>query len=64
MLALAFVLFFGMLILGVPIAFAMGLGSALALFFKSDTSIMLVGQRLFAGVNSFSLMAIPFFMLA
>lgn len=64
MLALAFILFFIMLILGVPIAFAMGLGSALALFFKSDTSMMLVGQRLFAGVNSFSLMAIPFFMLA
>lgn len=64
MLGLAFALFFIMLILGVPIAFAMGLGSAIALFVKSDVSIMLVGHRLFSGVDSFSLMAIPFFMLA
>lgn len=64
MLTLAFILFFIMLILGVPIAFAMGIGSAIALFFGSDVSIMLVGHRLFSGVNSFSLMAIPFFMLA
>jgi C4-dicarboxylate transporter DctM subunit len=64
MLITAFVLFFIMLLLGVPIAFAMGLGSALALVITSDVSILLVGQRLFSGVNSFSLMAIPFFMLA
>jgi C4-dicarboxylate transporter DctM subunit len=64
MLALAFILFLIMLILGVPIAFSMGAGSALALWLKSDVPISLVGHRLFSGVDSFSLMAIPFFMLA
>lgn len=64
MLTMAFILFFIMLVLGVPIAFAMGIGSAIALWLKSDVAISLVGHRLFSGVDSFSMMAIPFFMLA
>lgn len=60
---IAFLVFMGLLFAGVPIAFSMGLGSLVGLL-VSGNSLAIVGQRLFAGVNSFSLMAIPFFMLS
>lgn len=63
MMLVAFLTFMVLLFAGVPIAFSMGLGSLLGLL-VSHSSLMVVGQRLFAGVNSFSLMAIPFFMLS
>lgn len=63
MMLVAFLTFMVLLFAGVPIAFSMGLGSLLGLL-VSHNSLMVVGQRLFAGVNSFSLMAIPFFMLS
>lgn len=65
MLTVACILFLIFLLLGVPIAFAMGLASVIAVF-TSDTNVstVLIAQKLFSGVNSFSLMAIPFFMLA
>ena len=64
MFGLAFGLFFLLLLLGVPIAFSMGLGSAIALFLSGAVDPVLVGHKLFTGVDSFSLMAIPFFMLS
>lgn len=64
MLAIAFILFFTFLIIGVPIAFSMGIGSAIAIFLSGEVSPVLVGHKLFSGVDSFSLMAIPFFMLS
>lgn len=63
MFMMAFVVFFVFLFMGVPIAFAMGLGSVIAIF-AEGMSLTVVAQRMFAGVNSFSLMAIPFFMLS
>lgn len=63
MMAIAFCVFMVFLFAGVPIAFSMGLGSLVGLLI-SGNSLAVVGQRLFAGVNSFSLMAIPFFMLS
>ncbi len=50
--------------LGMPIAFALGVSSVATLQFGSDLPLKLVAQRLFAGTDSFPLMAIPFFMLA
>ena len=64
MLLVAFILFCFFLFLGVPIAFSLGCGSILAILFNGSVSPMLVAQKLFSGVNSFSLMAIPFFMLS
>lgn len=64
MLIAAFVMFMIFLFLGVPIAFSLGLGSVLAILIDGTVSPMLVAQKLFTGVNSFSLMAIPFFMLS
>ncbi|MEA4934310.1 MAG: TRAP transporter large permease [Lawsonibacter sp.] len=64
MLIVSFVLFMIFLFFGVPIAFSLGCGSILAILLNGTISPMLVAQKLFTGVNSFSLMAIPFFMLS
>lgn len=64
MLVIAFTLFFTLLLFGVPIAFSLGLGSVIAIFTSDKVSAMLVAQKLFSSINSFSLMAIPFFMLS
>ena len=48
---------------GLPIAFAMGVSSIVAVWLSGiDTSI--IPQRMMYSVNSFPLMAIPFFMLS
>ncbi len=52
--------------LGVPIAFSIGL-SALAtflLFMSFDQSVYIVAQQVASGLDSFTLLAIPFFILA
>src|SRR5699024_11535271 len=56
-------LFFILLFLGMPIAYTMGLVSIAMLLF-SGISLEIVVQRMFAGVNSFSYLAIPLFILA
>lgn len=58
-----FVLFALFLILGVPIAFSLGLSSLGALLI-GDGSLAVVASRLYFAADSFSLMAIPFFVLA
>ena len=47
-----------------PIAFAMGTGTLVALVFGSELPLMIIPQRMFFGLNSWLLMAIPLFMLA
>jgi len=51
-------------ILGMPIAFSLGVSSMATLQFGSHLPMTLAAQRLFTGTDSFPLMAIPFFMLA
>lgn len=63
MAALLFLSLFLLFLLGVPVAFAMGLSSILALIY-GDISIQVAVQRIFATLDSFPLMAIPFFILA
>ncbi|WP_106751753.1 TRAP transporter large permease [Pannonibacter carbonis] len=65
----AFILFgsFGLLmVLGVPIAFAIGIASVVtfALFMTVDQSIFITAQQIASGLDSFTLLAIPFFILA
>ncbi|MBX3455107.1 TRAP transporter large permease [Ferrovibrio sp.] len=59
-LALAF---FGLLLLGVPVAFAIGL-SAIATILYEGLPLAVVFQRMTAGMNIFSFLAIPFFIFA
>ncbi len=51
-------------VIGMPIAFSLGVASMVTLQFGSSLPLTLVAQRLFAATDSFPLMAIPFFMLA
>jgi tripartite ATP-independent transporter DctM subunit len=52
-----------LLILGVPIVFAIGISSALALWFL-NIDIVVLAQTLIAGTQKFALLAIPGFLLA
>jgi tripartite ATP-independent transporter DctM subunit len=49
--------------LGFPVALCLGLTSLAALW-KSDVMLSLMAQRIFTGIDSFPLMAVPFFVLA
>ena len=59
-----FVLFAVGLVIGLPIAFVMGVSAAAALALDGKFSLLSVPQRIFDGINSFPLMAVPFFILA
>ncbi len=63
---MAWILFGGLfvfLILGVPIALSIGLSSFLVLI-TQNISLLIIPQRMFAGTDSFPLVAVPFFILA
>ncbi|WP_341357071.1 TRAP transporter large permease [Rossellomorea sp. y25] len=62
-IATLIVLFLVFLVIGVPVALAMGLTS-MAVAFLLDIPMSVLAQRMVAGVNSFPLLAIPFFILA
>ena len=55
-----------LLISGVPIAVALGVSSVCAILPIMDTDVAVVtgAQRIFSGISTFSLLAIPFFILA
>ena len=55
---------FGALALGMPIAFALILGGAALMLQLEVFDAQLVAQNLIAGVDSYPLMAVPFFILA
>ncbi|MBS4535058.1 TRAP transporter large permease [Clostridium sp. D2Q-14] len=52
-----------LLLLGVPISITTGLSTIVAML-ASDISLEVAAQKMFSGVDSFSLMAIPFFVFA
>ncbi|RJE83962.1 TRAP transporter large permease [Paenibacillus sp. 1011MAR3C5] len=60
-LFLFLILFFA---LGVPIAISMGLASAAAIWIDGGTPLTVLVQRSFTSLDSFPLMAIPFFVFA
>ncbi|MEP2680320.1 MAG: TRAP transporter large permease [Sulfitobacter sp.] len=51
-------------VLGVPIAVAIGLASVIGIEAQGSLPLLLVAQRMFTGIDSFPLMAIPLFILA
>ena len=62
---LLFVLVIGLLVIGVPIAVALGLSSVLFLLMFSDSSLSSMAQTMFdAFEGHYTLLAIPFFILA
>ena len=58
------VVFLAALVLGVPIAFAMVIAAIAAILVQGSIDPMVAVQNMFAGIDSFPLLAIPFFILA
>ncbi|WP_439235137.1 TRAP transporter large permease [Lonepinella koalarum] len=58
--------FFLLLAIGVPISFAIGVSSLLTVMLSIpfDAAISVISQKMASGLDSFSLLAIPFFILA
>jgi tripartite ATP-independent transporter DctM subunit len=66
-LIVAFIVFLLLyFLLGVPVAYALGLASLTIMVMPigPPLNVTVIGSRFFAGINSFVLLAIPFFMLA
>jgi tripartite ATP-independent transporter DctM subunit len=58
-----FGLFFGLMFLRVPVAFALGLACLPILLIEPRLGIMTIAQETFNAYNSFILLAVPFFLL-
>lgn len=63
MAALLFISFAILLLLGVPIAFTIALSAGVVLLY-GHVPLLMVVQRMFTAMDSFSLIAVPFFILA
>lgn len=55
--------FFGLLILGVPVAFSIGLSAVVTILYEG-LPLAVVFQQMTSGMNAFSFLAIPFFIFA
>ena len=64
MTAVLFTSFLLTMVIGVPIAVTLGLSTLIAVLWDGRFPAMLIPQKLFAGLDSFPLLAIPFFILA
>jgi len=64
MAPILFTLFFATLVVGFPVAFTMGLSGAVAILMGGEFPSIVIVQQMFKGINSFPLMAVPFFILA
>jgi len=64
MLTILFLTFFVLLLINTPIAFALGTAVVVALTFDSSLPLNSIVTRAFVGVDSFTLLAIPFFIIA
>ena len=62
---LAFSFFLVLLLVGMPVVFVLGLAAAATLVLtQPDIPLTIVSQRMYDGLNSFTIMAIPFFVFA
>lgn len=64
MTAALFLVFLVVLVIGSPIALCLAAGGATALVIGGGVPLAAIAQKLFTSIDSFTLMAIPFFMLA
>ncbi|MGP1485754.1 MAG: TRAP transporter large permease [Campylobacter sp.] len=63
-IAFLFILLFALMLIGVPVAISLGASTVLTMIFFTDLDITAIPQLIFDGINKFSLMAIPMFILA
>jgi C4-dicarboxylate transporter DctM subunit len=59
-----FAFFIGLLLIGMPVAFAIGVASTVVVFMMERLPPTFIASKIFAGLDSFPLMAIPFYILA
>lgn len=64
MLILIAVIFFVLLIMGMPIAFCMAISAAFAILFNPSLPATVIAQKIYTAVDSISFIAIPLFMMA
>lgn len=64
MIAVLFLSFGAFLVLGMPVVFGIGAASLLALLVEGQIRLSVMVTKIFGGMDSFPLMAIPFFILA
>jgi C4-dicarboxylate transporter DctM subunit len=62
--AILFAVFLGLLVLGLPIAFVLGVTALLMIGFFSTASLQMVPEVMYNSLDTFPLMAIPFFVIA
>lgn len=59
-----YIAFFVTVILGVPVAFCLGLAALAFLLITGREALLIIPTLMFSGIDSFPLMAIPFFIMA
>ncbi len=64
MITFLFLSFFLLLVLSVPVSFSLLVSTVLSILFFSDIDLIAISVKIFRASNSFSLIAIPFFILA
>jgi tripartite ATP-independent transporter DctM subunit len=62
-MSILLVTFFALLLLGIPVAAVMGISSMVYLLYRG-ADLLTIPQRMFAGADSFTLMAIPLYIFA
>ena len=63
MIAIFLGVFFLLLISGLPIAFVLGITSLIMVIFFSQTPLIMIPDVMYSALNSFTLVAIPFFVI-
>lgn len=63
-IASLFILLFALMLFGVPVAISLGAATLVTSFFFTDMDLMGVPSKIFDGLNKYTLMAIPMFILA
>ena len=63
-IAFLFISLFGLVLIGVPVAISLGASTVLTMLLFTDLDVATIPQLIFDGINKFSLMAIPMFILA
>jgi C4-dicarboxylate transporter, DctM subunit len=63
-IALLFISLFVFLLIGVPVAIALGASALVTIYFTTTLPLTIMTQKAFTALDSFPLLAIPFFMLA
>lgn len=61
---LMILIFIVLLFAGMPVAFAMAISALIAILTIPNVSLLLIPQRMFLSLDSFTILAVPFFILA